>query len=73
MQLLDEVRSTCRSIAETARYVSIELDAWREPPPVDAGASSPEHPDQVLQLDASRVTVTLEQKARGGITITATA
>ena len=52
MQLLDEVRSTCRSIAETARYVSIELDAWREPPPVDAGASSPEHPDQVLQLDA---------------------
>lgn len=28
---------------------------------------------EVLQLDASRVTVTLEQKARGGITITATA
>jgi 7-cyano-7-deazaguanine reductase len=28
---------------------------------------------EALQLDASRVTVTLEQKARGGITITATA
>ena len=52
MQLLEEVRSTCRSIAEAARYVSIELDAWREPPPVDAGASAPEHPDHVLQLDA---------------------
>jgi 7-cyano-7-deazaguanine reductase len=28
---------------------------------------------EALQLDASRVTVTLEQKARGGITITASA
>jgi 7-cyano-7-deazaguanine reductase len=28
---------------------------------------------EALELDASRVTVTLEQKARGGITITATA
>jgi len=28
---------------------------------------------EALRLDASRVTVTLEQKARGGITITATA
>ena len=28
---------------------------------------------EALQLDASRVAVTLEQKARGGITITATA
>ena len=52
MQLLDRVRSTCRSIAEAARYVSIDLDAWRDPPPVDAGASAPELPDHVLQLDA---------------------
>jgi hypothetical protein len=28
---------------------------------------------EALRLDAGRVTVTLEQKARGGITITATA
>jgi Queuosine salvage protein len=52
MSLLDEVRSACRSIAETARQVSIDLDAWREPPPADTGASAPEHPDHVLQLDA---------------------
>jgi hypothetical protein len=52
VQLLDEVRSTCRSIAEAARYVSIDLDAWREPPPVDAAAGAPDHPDHVLQLDA---------------------
>ena len=35
MRLLDEVRSNCRSIAETADYVTIDLDAWREPPAVD--------------------------------------
>ena len=52
MQLLEEVRSTCRSIAEAARYVSIDLEAWSEPPPVDAETSAPEHPDHVLQLDA---------------------
>jgi hypothetical protein len=52
MQLLDEVRSTCRSIAQGARYVSIDLDLWREPPPVDADAGAPEHPEHVLQLDA---------------------
>jgi hypothetical protein len=51
VQLLDEVRSTCRSIAEAARHVSIDLDAWREPPvaapePADGGA------DLLLQLDA---------------------
>jgi len=51
VQLLDRVRSTCRSIAEAARYVSIDLDAWRDPPPVDAGASATELPDHVLQLD----------------------
>jgi hypothetical protein len=52
MRLLDEVRSHCRSIAESARYVSIDLGAWREPPAVDAEAGAPEHPDHVLQLDA---------------------
>jgi len=52
VQLLDEVRSTCRSIAEAARHVSIDLDAWREPPPVGAAAGVPDQPDHVLQLDA---------------------
>jgi hypothetical protein len=52
VQLLDEVRSECRSIAKAAGYVSIDLDAWREPPPVDADTAAPEHPDHVLQLDA---------------------
>ena len=52
MQLLDEVRSNCRSIAETAGYVSIDLDAWREPPPLAPETSAPQHPDHVLQLDA---------------------
>jgi Potential Queuosine, Q, salvage protein family len=52
VQLLDEVRSTCRSIAEAARYVSIDLDAWNEPPQVGAAAAAPEQPDHVLQLDA---------------------
>jgi hypothetical protein len=33
--LLDEVRSSCRAIAETARFVSIDLDAAR--PPAEAG------------------------------------
>jgi Potential Queuosine, Q, salvage protein family len=33
--LLDEVRSSCREVAETARFVSIELDAAR--PPAEAG------------------------------------
>jgi Potential Queuosine, Q, salvage protein family len=52
VQLLDEVRSNCRSIAESARYVTIDLDAWCEPPPVGADAGAPEHSDHVLQLDA---------------------
>jgi putative queuosine salvage protein len=51
MQLLDEVRSTCREIAEAARFVSIDLDAAREPP-----VASSEPPvggaDFLLQLDA---------------------
>ena len=52
MQLLDEVRSNCRSIAESAANVSIDLDAWREPPPVDAPTAGQGGPDQILQLDA---------------------
>src|ERR687891_428697 len=52
MQLLDEVRSNCRSIAERARFVSIDLEAWQEPPRVDAAESSRGGPDQVLQLDS---------------------
>jgi hypothetical protein len=51
VQLLDEVRSTCRAIAATARHVSIDLDAWREPPAVHAPAD-PQTADHVLQLDA---------------------
>jgi hypothetical protein len=35
MALLDEVRSSCRAVAETARFVSIDLDAAR--PPAEAG------------------------------------
>jgi hypothetical protein len=52
MQLLDEVRSTCRSIAESARFVSIDLEAWREPPPVDPGQPEFGGPDHLLQLDS---------------------
>jgi hypothetical protein len=51
MQLLDEVRSHCRSIAESARFVSIDLDAARGAPPVAAAAPSGAA-DQLLQLDA---------------------
>ena len=35
MGLLDEVRSSCRAVAETARFVSIDLDSAR--PPAEAG------------------------------------
>jgi hypothetical protein len=52
MQLLDEVRSNCRAIAESARFVSIDLEAWQEPPRVDAPESPPGSRDQVLQLDS---------------------
>jgi hypothetical protein len=43
MGLLDEVRSSCRTVAETARFVSIDLDAARppaeaDPPALDAEA-----------------------------------
>jgi Potential Queuosine, Q, salvage protein family len=33
MRLLDEVRSSCRAIAESARFVSIDLGAARDPEP----------------------------------------
>jgi Potential Queuosine, Q, salvage protein family len=50
-QLLDEVRLHCRAVAQTARFVSIDLDAFRPPP-----EAPPEPPsglaDHVLQLDA---------------------
>jgi Queuosine salvage protein len=52
MQLLDEVRAGCRAIAETARFVSIELDAWREPPAASLAETEPRDADRVLQLDA---------------------
>jgi hypothetical protein len=41
MGLLDEVRSSCREIAETARFVSIELDAARPPAEADPPALDP--------------------------------
>jgi hypothetical protein len=52
VQLLDEVRSTCRSIAESADYVAIDLDAWREPPAVAPDEPAPSGADHVIQLDA---------------------
>jgi hypothetical protein len=52
MQLLDEVRFTCRSIAEGARFVSIDLGAAREPAPVGPEAPPSGSADQLLQLDA---------------------
>jgi Potential Queuosine, Q, salvage protein family len=42
MRLLDEVRSSCREIAETARHVSIDLDAARPPAEADPPALDPE-------------------------------
>jgi Potential Queuosine, Q, salvage protein family len=52
VRLLDEVRSNCRSIAETAGHVTIDLDAWREPPAVGPDEPAPGGADHVLQLDA---------------------
>src|ERR687895_561007 len=42
MGLLDEVRATCREVAESARYVSIDLDAARPPEEADPPALDPE-------------------------------
>jgi Potential Queuosine, Q, salvage protein family len=52
MQLLDEVRSTCREIAAGARFVSIDLGAAREPPAVDPSEAPAGGADFLLQLDA---------------------
>jgi Potential Queuosine, Q, salvage protein family len=60
--LLDEVRSSCRAVAESARFVSIDLDAARppaeaEPPALDPEAHYLEGPPEavaayLLTLDA---------------------
>jgi putative queuosine salvage protein len=42
MGLLDEVRSSCRAVAETARFVSIDLDAARLPAETGPPALDPE-------------------------------
>jgi hypothetical protein len=42
MRLLHEVRSSCRAIAESARFVSIDLDAARPPEPAPPPALDPE-------------------------------
>jgi Potential Queuosine, Q, salvage protein family len=42
MGLLDEVRSACREIAESARFVSIDLDAAGAPPEAGAAELDPE-------------------------------
>ncbi len=52
MQLLDEVRARCRAIAETARFVAIDLDAWSDPPPAGPAAVPAGGADHLLQLDA---------------------
>jgi hypothetical protein len=52
MQLLDEVRTHCRTVAAGARFVSIDLDAWPGAP-ADVAAEPPAgDADSVLQLDA---------------------
>jgi hypothetical protein len=50
MQLLDEVRAHCRGLAESASFVTIDLEAFKAPPP----APAEDHiagGDHVLQLD----------------------
>jgi len=49
--LLDEVRKHCRDVAEGARFVSLDLDAFR-PPPEAPPAALEQAADHVLQLDA---------------------
>src|SRR2546421_4686318 len=43
MSLFYEVRSRCREIAETARFVSIDMDAASEPARAPEPALDPEH------------------------------
>jgi hypothetical protein len=53
VQLLDEVRAHCRGVAESARFVAIDLGAVGEPPaPRAVPYDGPQQPDAVLQLDA---------------------
>jgi hypothetical protein len=53
VQLLDEVREHCLEVAETARFVAIDLDAAGDPPAAPAVPfDGPSEPDGVLQLDA---------------------
>jgi hypothetical protein len=52
MQLLEEVRDHCRTVAERARFVSIDLSVARTPEAVAAEAAPPGDADQLLQLDA---------------------
>src|ERR671918_3095855 len=42
MRLLDEVRSSCRAIAESARLVSIHLEAARPPDPAPPPVLDPQ-------------------------------
>jgi hypothetical protein len=42
MELLDEVRSSCRAVAHSARFVSIDIDAARPPAEADPPALDPE-------------------------------
>src|SRR5918996_6649597 len=42
MRLLDKVRSSCRAIAESARFVSIDLGAARPPEPAPPPVLDPE-------------------------------
>src|SRR5918996_530145 len=41
MRLLDEVRSSCSAVAESARFVSIDLEAVRPPDPAPPPALDP--------------------------------
>src|ERR687894_223462 len=52
MQLLEEVRDHCRTVAERARFVSIDLSVARTPEAVAPEAVPPGDADQLLQLDA---------------------
>jgi hypothetical protein len=57
MQLLEEVRANCRSLAESALYVSIDLDRFQAPPEAPPreppwGEAPGTDADEILQLDA---------------------
>src|ERR687892_2537135 len=61
MEPLDEGRSSCRAIAETARYVSIALDAARPTAEADPPALDPEaHYLEGSPEDVARYLLTLD-------------